>query len=265
MSKKFQLDLMSMLLGPSMGLSGMGMTSAPPEVHVNDETLTLIIEQATNWIKGDQSFRLALEAGLKSLGKEPSYESIYSALETACNVASTFIRSNLSGKRFDGFWPIAEGVLKAVINGQIQAYLQLGLHEEAKAQSTEQAALLEIKKMAKMLSKEKEVLDKVGHALVKGMKPSEALNALAEVVRRYHEVEILRKNRSLILSMSRNLMLDGKVKRFELGTIAKVLLMLEEWELNRKELAKLLEELAKNTAVQRVAEVKNPWNNLGGE
>jgi len=263
MTKNFQMDLMSMLLGASPGLGTA--PSGPPEIHVNDETLSVIIEQATNWIKGDSSFRLAVESGLKSLGVEPNYERISSAIELACNVASTYIRSSLSGKRFEGFWPIAEGVLKAILNGQIQAYLQLGLHEEAKKWEVDKAALLEIKKMAKMVPKEREVLDKVGEALIKGMKPTQALEALGEVIRRYHELDLLKRNRNLILAMSRNLMLDGKVKRFELGTIAKALLMLEEWELNRKELARLLEELARNSAVQRLTEVKNPWNNLGGE
>jgi hypothetical protein len=113
--------------------------------------------------------------------------------------------------------------------------------------------------MAKMLPRENEVLEKVGYYILKGMNPKEAMEDLAEVVRKYHELDVLKKNRNMILSMCKTLILEGRVKRYELGMISEALLGLEEPELNRERLQNLFESFAKDLAKPELGEVKNPW------
>jgi hypothetical protein len=251
--KTFQLDLLSLLAG--MG----AMAPTPPsaqEIVVTEEVLDAVMKAITDLVNGDLDYANALKEAIAKAGGEPTEAKVRELLDQTIKQAEANLRASIFNRR-STLWGISSEVLSSIVKSQVSTFLSVNKNGEfTPVLST---ALAGIREMAKMLPRENEVLEKVGYYILKGMNPKEVMEDLAEVVRKYHELDVLKKNRNMILSMCKTLILEGRVKRYELGMISEALLGLEEPELNRERLQNLFESFAKDLAKPELGEVKNPW------
>jgi len=251
--KTFQFDLLSLLAG-----AGAGALTPPSsqEIIVTEEVLDAVMKALKDLVNGDLDYSNALREALEKAGGEPSEAKVRELLDQTIKQAEANLRASIFNKR-STLWGISSEVLSSIVKSQVSTFLSV--NKEGGFTPILSPTLTGIQEMARMLPRENEVLDKVGYYILKGMDPKEVLMDLADVVRKYHELDVLKKNRNMILSMCKTLILEGRVKRYELGMISEALLGLEEPELNRERLRGLFESFAKDLAKPELGEVKNPW------
>lgn len=270
MSEEFQLEP---LLG--LGLPPPG----PPvpvvrEIRVDDRILGALINQAEALIRADAAFRAKLSEKLATEDEQ----ALKPFIDSACKKAASELRAAVSNVVVQGFWPLAEAVLRAIVVGELAVIAgKEALALEASPDQTLQAIGQALKeaglKTAQEFFRFQATVSQLGPiarpaqeafaqeffrtksfsaALLRGMSCAKAL-AFAQGAE-----EARRK----ILQLCLSLVTQGRIHRFELMELDALLRDLASPVLPRDRVLAGIERLATRLATGKIRELSAP---LGGE
>lgn len=233
-------------------------------VTVDENLLNALSEKANALINGDIPFRERLESILaeRKRRRKPSVEE---ALETTRKLAATLLRKRLSGRSFSSPFAVLQELHSVVIDAMTRVIGEIaGAFRDEESVTGKLLEPLRAEAERGELERAEATLEAAGFSVGRDvidryLAPEVDARALRRELERAISVEfqrmIVRRGNEVLLRRCRTFMREGRLTRHEYGLVERALRLLEEVDIPRDDLVRILERLASPYTERSLKEV----------